>query len=62
MGTMMEDMGMLLRERIAATLGWTVQETMMFSIPTLREMVRGKSEKLTHECTLFIASPAMVRR
>lgn len=37
---------MNLRERIAKTLGWTIEQTQQFSAQTLRELVRGKDDKL----------------
>lgn len=43
---------MSLHERIAAALGWTVEQTQGFSLLALRDLVRPVSAKLAHEITL----------
>lgn len=43
-----------MRARVAQVLGWTLDDTMGFSAPTLREMVRGKDAALTAELTALI--------
>jgi hypothetical protein len=45
-----------LHERIAAALGWTVQETYGFSLATLREFVRVKHPKLAAAISAAIQS------
>lgn len=47
---------MTLHERIAAKLGWTVEETRGFSLATLREFVRVKSPKLAYLISLELES------
>lgn len=47
-------MGLLspgLRARVAAVLGWTVEETQGFSLLSLRDLVRPLSPKLAYELT-----------
>ncbi len=51
---------MILHERIAAALGWTVSDARSFSLSALREMVRPVSPKLAHEIIQVIHSSACV--
>ena len=41
-----------LHERIAAVLGWEVQDAQCFSLPTLRELVRPLRPSLAREITI----------
>lgn len=43
---------MSLHERIAQALGWSLKDAQSLSLPSLRELVRPVSAKLTHEITL----------
>jgi hypothetical protein len=43
-------------KRIAEKLGWTESEVQSFSLPTLRELVRGVSPKLAYEITQVMNS------
>lgn len=45
---------MNLHERIAEALGWTEKDARSFSLPTLREMLRGKHPDLYAEVTGII--------
>jgi hypothetical protein len=47
---------MNLHERIAKTLGWSVQDTQSCSLPTLRELVRPVSPPLAYEISQVIQS------
>lgn len=47
---------MSLRERIAACLKWTVQDTYGFSLESLREMVRPVDRGLAQEVSSIIYS------
>jgi hypothetical protein len=38
-----------LHERLAVALGWSVADTQSFSLPALREMVRGRHPRLEQE-------------
>ncbi len=49
-----------LRERIAATLGWTPGDVDSFSLLTLRDLVRPVSPKLANEITLAMGSPSYI--
>jgi len=49
-------MYVMLDERIAKALGWTVEQVRSFSLPALRDVVRPVSVKLAHEITLQIQS------
>jgi hypothetical protein len=35
-------------------LGWSVKDTYSFSLPALRDMVRGKDDKLHHDISMTI--------
>ncbi len=43
-----------LHERIAACLGWTVDEVRSFSLASVRELVRGKDDALHDEISTVI--------
>lgn len=43
-----------LHDRIAETLGWSVEETRSFSLQSLRELVRAKNPKLAREISLTL--------
>lgn len=45
-----------IRERAAKVLGWTFTETCQFSLLMLREMVRGKDDKLAQEISDLVQS------
>lgn len=45
-----------LRQRIADALGWSFEDTLCFSLPSLRELVRPKSNKLADEITQLVKS------
>jgi len=53
---------MSLRERIAAALGWPVEDTYQLSAHSLRDLVRPVSPKLAHELTQEIQSGRYVRQ
>ncbi len=56
---------MSLHERIAAALGpkWTVRDVQGFSLPTIRELLRGpKHAKLYEEVTRLVASGGHITR
>jgi len=44
------------RKRIAECLGWSVNDTRSFSLPTLRELVRGKDPELAAQFDRFLQS------
>lgn len=48
--------------RIAATLGWHVDDVKKFSLQTLRELVRPVSTKVTHEIDTAIRTGAYLAR
>ena len=48
------------RERVAALLGWSVQDTRGFSMQMLREMVRDKDPKLAGELSTMIQSGSYI--
>ena len=47
-------------ERCAEALGWSVRDARSFSIPTLREMVRGVSPKLADELTQAMSGKSYI--
>jgi hypothetical protein len=49
-----------LRERIAAALGWPVQSTYGFSLPTLKEVVKTVDADLAAELDVIVQSKAYV--
>ena len=51
-----------LHGRIAATLSWRVDDVKKFSLQTLRELVRTKSQKVTHEIDDAIRTGAYIVR
>lgn len=50
---------LIMHERIAKALGWTVEEARSFSLPALREVVRPVSMKLAYEITLAIQNESI---
>lgn len=50
MGDLMEQ----LKERVAAALGWSVEDTHKVSLQSLRDLVRPVSSKLAHELDVVI--------
>ena len=51
-----------LRARLAAALGWPLEDTQGFSLLALRDLVRPVSPKLAHEIDCAIAGPGYIRR
>lgn len=51
---------MSLHERIAKTLGWTVEQARSFSLAALRDLVRPVSSKLASEIDSEIQSGRVV--
>lgn len=50
--------GDLVRERVAKCLGWSVEDTLAFSLRTLQAIVRDKDSELAKEIGLVIDSGA----
>lgn len=46
-----------LRQQIADKLGWTFEETIAFSLPSLRNIVAPISPKLAHEISCAMQGP-----
>lgn len=51
-----------LRQQIADKLGWTLEETMQFSLPSLRNIVAPISPKLAHEISCAMQGPEYIFR
>ena len=51
-----------LHKRAAEVLGWTVEQTQQFSLPSLRDLVRSKNSKLAYEITQYMGSADSYRR
>lgn len=49
-----------LHHRIARALGWTLPDIQSFSLPSLREMLRGVNPKLAYEVTCVMRGPDYV--
>ena len=45
----------MLHDRIAAVLGWTVEDAQRFSLASLRELVRAVDPKLAAEISAVLA-------
>lgn len=57
-----DGMSMTLTERVAAALGWSVEDVQSMSYQSLRDLVRPVSEKLAAELTSAMRSGAYIGR